>query len=82
MDDASLLEVVELSTGEIALKRVGDDRAPLIKINFSVESERAIIDMKMTVARAMIEAGIEAYVALQAEATLEQEFEEVNYRVH
>ncbi len=66
MEDSSLLELVELSDGAIALKRVDDDSKPLVKIRFSDESEFALDKMKMLIARAMIEAGIDAFAELNS----------------
>ena len=75
MEDSSLLELVELSDGAIALKRVDDDSKPLVKIRFSDESEFALDKMKMLIARAMIEAGIDAFAELNA--TPEEDEDEV-----
>ena len=70
MADSTLLELVELPDGAIALKRVDDDRDdshPLVKIRFSDETEFALDKIKMVIARAMIEAGIDAYAELSSE---------------
>lgn len=73
MEESSLLELVELSDGAIALKRVDDDSKPLVKIRFSDESEFALDNMKMMIARAMIEAGIDAYAELNAHSQEDEE---------
>ena len=56
--------MVELPNGDIALKRVEEDEETLVNISFSDQSEFALNELKMLVARAMIEAGIEAYTEL------------------
>ena len=62
--DSTLLELVELPNGDVALKRADTDEKPLMHIRFSEESGIALNDIKMQVARAMIEAGIEAFAEL------------------
>lgn len=66
-----LLEIVELPDGEIALRRVDDDGLPLLKICFSPESEQMLHSIKMDIARIMIEAGMDAFAELSAEAVPE-----------
>lgn len=61
---STVLELIELPNGEIALKRADSDEKPLVEIRFSEESEMAMDDVKMHVARAMVEAGIEAFAEL------------------
>jgi len=56
----SFFEIVELSNGDYALRRVDDDSAPLVKISFSSEAREMLEDRDMSVAKAMIAAGIEA----------------------
>ena len=55
---ASLLEIVELSDGEIVLRRASGDKAPLVNIRFSPETLDYLPEARMEVAKAMIEAGI------------------------
>lgn len=55
----SFFEIVQLSNGDYALKRVDDDSAPLVKISFSQEAREMMENRDMTVARAMIDAGIQ-----------------------
>lgn len=69
----SLLELVELPNGDIALKKADSDEQ-LVNIHFSEESEIALSQMKMLVARAMIEAGIDAFTEINN--TKLQELEE------
>jgi hypothetical protein len=56
----SFFEIVQLSNGDYALRRVDDDSAPLVKISFSSEAREMMADRDMDVAKAMIAAGIEA----------------------
>ncbi|KAA1174766.1 hypothetical protein FWJ25_05130 [Marinobacter salinexigens] len=56
----SFFEIVQLSNGDYALRRVDDDTAPLVKISFSDEAREMMEDRDMNVAKAMIAAGIEA----------------------
>ncbi|MGO1693246.1 MAG: hypothetical protein ACTHY7_09500 [Marinobacter sp.] len=56
----SFFEIVQLSNGDYALRRVDDDGAPLVKISFSNEAREMMEDRDMSVAKAMIAAGIEA----------------------
>ena len=59
----SILEIVELSDGDIALQRADDDQ-PLVTIRFSEESRLYLRDNGLEVARAMIQAGIQAAAEL------------------
>lgn len=56
----SFFEIVQLNDGEYALRRVDDDSAPLVRISFSSEAKEMMEDRDMSVAKAMIAAGIEA----------------------
>ncbi|PXX91036.1 hypothetical protein DIT71_11055 [Marinobacter vulgaris] len=56
----SFFEIVQLSNGDYALRRIDDDSAPLVKISFSDEAREMMQDRDMNVAKAMIAAGIEA----------------------
>lgn len=58
---SSLYEIVELSNGEVVLRHADDTQAePLVKICFSQESLQYLGDAKFAVAKAMIEAGMDA----------------------
>lgn len=70
---SSLLEVLELSTGDIVLRRSDDSESPpLVTIRFSEESIHHLGNARFEVAKAMIEAGIEAAneLAMKGEADL------------
>lgn len=58
----SSIEIVQLATGEIVVKRAGKDKdsEPLLTIAFSPESKSYLDDATMDVAKAMVRAGIEA----------------------
>ena len=69
----SILEIVELSDGEIVLQRADDDNGPLVKIRFSEESRLYLMGNDLEVARAMIQAGIQAAAELAEQGDLEIE---------
>lgn len=56
----SFYEIVQLSDGDYALRRIDDESAPLVRISFSEEAREMMEDRDMHVAKAMIAAGIEA----------------------
>ena len=80
---SSFLEIVELPDGEIVLQRSDDDGEPLVVIQFSEESRVYLMDGTLEVARAMIQAGIQAAAQLaeQGEIELGEEFTEETTRV-
>lgn len=67
-----LLEIVQLKSGEIVLKRADDDGAPLISISFSEESKSYIGESGIDIAKVMIQAGIQAAAQIH-NAELEDE---------
>ena len=71
--DESLLELVELANGDVALKRVDGDEKPLLEIRFSEESQLALSEMKMIIARAMVEAGVQAFSDLSSMVESEED---------
>ncbi|GAA6152642.1 hypothetical protein [Pseudoteredinibacter isoporae] len=58
--DTVLFEIVELANGDVALQRADDKGEPLLTIHFSEESNFYLQDAKVEVARAMVQAGLEA----------------------
>jgi hypothetical protein len=56
----SLLEIVDLGDGEIVLQRADSDSEPLVTVSFSDEARIYIMDNGLEVAKAMIQAGIQA----------------------
>ncbi len=69
----SFLEIVELDDGEIVLQRAEDDSEPLVRICFSEESRFYMMDNALDVAKAMIQAGIQAAAAIAEQADMEVE---------
>ncbi|MCP8898812.1 hypothetical protein [Gilvimarinus xylanilyticus] len=57
---ASLYEIVELANGEVVLQRADEEGEPLLSIKFSTESQSFMREGKFDIAKAMIEAGMEA----------------------
>ncbi len=70
---ANLLEIVDLGDGEIVLQRADDDSEPLVTIRFSDESRIYMMDNGLEVAKAMIQAGIQAAANIAEQAEVEQE---------
>ncbi len=76
---STLYEIVELVDGEIVLRRADEDGEPLVSISFSEEALYFLNNSKFSVAKAMIEAGLEAASEESAEsedAEADPEFEE------
>lgn len=59
-DESTLYEIVELDNGEVALRRADEGSEPLVSIRFSHESLFFLDNAKFEVAKAMIEAGLDA----------------------
>jgi hypothetical protein len=72
---SSLLEIIQLANGDIVLKRADDEGEPLVKISFSAESKAHIGESGIDVARAMIQAGVEAAALINEEAIREATFD-------
>lgn len=60
----ALLEIVDRGDGEIVLQRVDSDSEPLVTVSFSDEARIYMMDQGLEVAKAMIQAGIQAAVAI------------------
>lgn len=73
---SAFLEIVEMPNGDIVLQRSDEDGDPLVVIKFSEESRVYLMDGTLEVARAMIQAGIQAaaQMADQGEIELGEEF--------
>lgn len=57
----SFYEIVELTNGDVALRRADDDgHEPLVVIRFSEESLAFMGEAKFNIAKVMIEAGMDA----------------------
>ncbi|VUD66243.1 hypothetical protein TDB9533_03539 [Thalassocella blandensis] len=74
---STLYEIIELPNGDIALQRADEEGEPLVSIRFSKESMYFLNDAKIEVAKAMIEAGLEAAGEIhdQSDAELEEDFD-------
>jgi hypothetical protein len=70
---ASLLEIIDLGDGEIVLQRADDDSEPLVTIRFSDESRVYLMDNGLEVAKAMIQAGIQAAAVIAEQGEVEIE---------
>lgn len=68
-----MLEIVDLGDGEIVLQRADDDSEPLVTITFSEESRLYLMDNGLEVAKAMIQAGIQAAATLAEQNEMEIE---------
>jgi len=68
---ASLLEIVDLGNGEIVLQRADGDSEPLVSIRFSDETRIYLMDNGLEVAKAMIQAGIQAAASIAEQAEQE-----------
>lgn len=55
-----LFEILELDNGDVVLRRADEEGEPLVTIKFSDESESYLKNAKMEIARAMVQAGLEA----------------------
>ncbi len=55
---ASFLEIVELPSGEIVLRRSDEDQEPLLTISFSEEAKLFLQGNHLDVAKVMFDAGI------------------------
>lgn len=73
--DTELLEIVELANGDIALRRPDSEQDPLVSIHFSDESRHFLGKIRPLIAKAMIEAGIQAVQDLR-EGPWDEELEE------
>ena len=68
---ASFLTLVDISNGEIVLQRADDAAEPLVTIRFSDETRIYLMDNGLEVAKAMIQAGIQAAAAIAEQAEAE-----------
>ena len=79
---SSFLEIVELANGDIVLQRAEGEGEPLVVIQFSEESRVYLNDATLEVARAMIQAGIQAAASMAEQGELEiEEYEDNQPRI-
>jgi len=82
---SSLYEILELSSGEIVLKRSGDENnnsEPLVTLKFSEESIAFLGAARFEVAKAMIEAGMDAAGELAEQSAEEMMLEDNEIEHH
>lgn len=78
-NEYTLYEIVELDDGEVGLCRAGDDKTedePLVVIKFSEESRYFLGETTTSIAKAMIEAGLEAVQTIQEESAEDNDLQE------
>jgi hypothetical protein len=68
-----LFEIVELPSGEIALKPADAEGESLVSIRFSDSSEIYIPEARMTIGKVMIKAGLEALAEMVEEREEKQQ---------
>lgn len=78
---AALLEIIDLGDGEVVLQRADDDSGPLVTIQFSEESQIYLSDNGLEVAKAMIQAGIQAAAVIAERGEQEAETPAVSSRM-
>lgn len=69
----ALYEIVMLPNGDVVLQRTDEQEAPLVTISFSKDAKAMLNEHRITVAKAMIDAGIDAVDDL-SRSTPEDEF--------
>ncbi|MEH6549682.1 MAG: hypothetical protein V7711_09440 [Pseudomonadales bacterium] len=69
---SSLLEIIELPNGEIVLKRADGESEPLVNIRFSEETRSYMPYIRLEIAKAMIQAGIQAFSELSEQMAVEE----------
>jgi hypothetical protein len=69
----SILEIVDCGDGEIILQRADDDSEPVVSIRFSDEARVYLMDNGLEVAKAMIQAGIQAAADILEQEEVEAE---------
>lgn len=63
-DESEIYEIVELENGDVGLCKIEGEGEPLVSIRFSGESLSYLGDIKFDVAKAMLEAGLDAVAEL------------------
>jgi hypothetical protein len=75
------LEIVDRGDGEIVVQRAEDDSEPLVTILFSDEARAYMMDSGLEVAKAMIQAGIQAAAVISESGNDELEASDETPRV-
>ncbi len=89
---SSLLEIVELDSGEIVLRRIDGVGSPLVKIQFSDEVRVMLSEHSLGVGKAMVGAGVQAVGEVyghvlevheeRSEGAILEDFEEASSTLH
>lgn len=79
---STLLEIIELSNGDIVLRRADEDGEPLVNIHFSKECRHYIGENQLDIAKVMLQAGIQAAAQMEERLALETEDETVEHTLH
>lgn len=75
---SAVLEIVEMINGDIILKPAGENKKPLLTIRFSGEAKQYVSNDRIEVAKAMINAGIDALSELKnVKIDLEEELTDI-----
>ena len=61
---SSVLEIVDLANGDIVLQQADGGAEPMVTIRFSDEASSHLHYLRLEVAKAMIQAGLQAYAEL------------------
>lgn len=71
-EESAFYEIIEMEDGDIALmKSGGKNEEPLVRIRFSADSNDYLGTARFEVARAMIEAGLDAVADIEEQAESE-----------
>lgn len=69
--ESALLEIVELENGDIVLRHAdGEDNEPLVNIRFAKQPMGDLPELRIEIAKAMIQAGIKTFSELAQETDL------------
>ena len=68
---ASVLEIVDRGDGVIVLQRADEESEPLVTIRFSEDARHYLMDNSLEVAKAMIQAGIQAAAVITERGDVE-----------
>ncbi|MBM97469.1 MAG: hypothetical protein CMI09_16650 [Oceanospirillaceae bacterium] len=82
---ASLFEIIELSNGEVALRRIDEpDGEPLLRIRFSDDAKLSLNDHHLEVASVMVEAALRRVGELSGSEPYEKDDapEPIPYQIH
>ena len=76
---SSFLEIIQLATGEIILRRAGEEGEPLVTIRFSEESMSHIGESDLDIAKVMIQAGMQATAHIAEEKAAGENLKELSF---